>query len=74
MIVGLVIGQKLLETELPIVRTAVIIVLSVLLAAVWNFFTVLLDYSRTERTQFEDDDYYYYVKALPKLRPGDTRK
>ena len=25
-----------------------------------------LDYSRTERLQFEDDDYYYYVKAVPK--------
>ena len=26
-----------------------------------------LDYSRTERLQFEDDDYYYYVKAVPKV-------
>jgi hypothetical protein len=25
-----------------------------------------LDYARTERVQFEDDDYYYYVKAVPK--------
>ena len=25
-----------------------------------------LDYARIERTQFEDDDYYYYVKAIPK--------
>ncbi len=74
MIVGLVIGQKLLETELPIGRTAVVVILSVLLAVVWNFFTFLLDYSRTERTQFEDDDYYYYVKAVPKLKAEDTRK
>lgn len=30
-------------------------------------FTLLpLDYSRTETVQFEDDDYYYYVKAVPK--------
>ena len=27
----------------------------------------LLDYRHTERVQFEDDDYYYYVKAVPKL-------
>jgi hypothetical protein len=26
-----------------------------------------VDYSRTEYVQFEDDDYYYYVKAVPKL-------
>lgn len=25
------------------------------------------DYSRTEKVQFEDDDYYYYVKAVPKM-------
>ena len=28
------------------------------------FFSV--DYSRTENVQFEDDEYYYYVKAIPK--------
>ena len=25
-----------------------------------------LDYSRVEHVQFEDDEYYYYVKAVPK--------
>ena len=25
-----------------------------------------MDYNRTERVQFEDDEYYYYVKAVPK--------
>ena len=26
------------------------------------------DYQRTERVKFEDDDYFYYVKAVPKLK------
>ena len=26
-----------------------------------------VDYTRTEYLQYEDDDYYYYVKAVPKL-------
>ena len=26
-----------------------------------------VDYSRTENVQFEDDEYYYYVKAIPKM-------
>ena len=26
-----------------------------------------MDYSRTEKVQFEDDEYYYYVKAVPKM-------
>ena len=25
-----------------------------------------VDYNRTEIVQFEDDEYYYYVKAVPK--------
>ncbi|MCD7921479.1 MAG: hypothetical protein LUG27_03445 [Clostridiales bacterium] len=34
-----------------------------------------LDYSRVERVQFEDDDYYYYVKAVPKafVKPADRQ-
>ena len=27
-----------------------------------------LDYSRSEKVQFEDDDYYYYVTAVPKMK------
>lgn len=27
-----------------------------------------VDYVRTEYTQFEDDEYYYYVKAVPKIQ------
>ena len=33
-----------------------------------------LDYSRTERLQFEDDEYYYYVKAVPKAVVSSTNK
>ena len=31
-----------------------------------KFFVFNVDYTRTERVQFEDDEYYYYVKAVPK--------
>jgi hypothetical protein len=27
-----------------------------------------MDYNRPESLQFEDDDYYYYVTAIPKVR------
>ena len=33
-----------------------------------------MDYSRTERVQFEDDEYYYYVKAVPKNTVALTEK
>ena len=38
-----------------------------LLAFVLQFFVFNVDYSRTEYVQFEDDEYYYYVKAIPKV-------
>lgn len=31
-----------------------------------QFIFMNLDYARTENVQFEDDEYYYYVKAVPK--------
>lgn len=48
--------------------TGVIIetIICAVLALVIQFVLLPLDYSRTETVQFEDDDYYYYVKAVPK--------
>lgn len=40
---------------------------SVLIAGIYNFFVFAVDYSRTEYLQFEDDEYHYYVKAVPKI-------
>lgn len=39
-----------------------------------EFIFMDLDYSRTERVQFEDDDYYYFVKAVPKKMVASTDK
>ncbi len=36
------------------------------------FFSV--DYTRSENLQFEDDEYYYYVKAVPKLSVATPEK
>lgn len=42
-------------------------VISMLLVFIAQFFRVVLDYTSVEHVQFEDDDYYYYVKAVPKI-------
>ena len=39
-----------------------------------NYFVLDLDYSRIEKVQFEDDDYYYYVTAVPKIRLAEEDK
>lgn len=41
-------------------------VLAIGVAKVAEFFWFNVDYNRTEYVQFEDDEYYYYVKAVPK--------
>lgn len=45
----------------------VMIIVSMLIAAVYVLFRFDVDYKKTDRLQFEDDDYYYYVKAIPKV-------
>lgn len=32
-----------------------------------ELFFFAVDYAKSENLQFEDDEYYYYVKAVPKL-------
>ena len=52
-------------------------IIAVPLAMLVAFLFMGLDYNRTERVQFEDEDYYYYVKAVPKMKiqaPSKTVK
>jgi len=44
------------------------------IAFVIQFVAHNLDYERVERVQFEDDDYYYYVKAIPKNFVAEKEK
>lgn len=61
------VGSLILDTEYSILGVIVGNVVSILLAMAIQFFVFSVDYSRTEHTQFEDDEYYYYVKAVPKI-------
>lgn len=42
--------------------------ISIVIAWFLQFFLHSVDYTKTEKVQFEDDDYYYYVKAVPKVK------
>lgn len=61
------IGDLMLETNIPFAGVIFGTVISAALMLVVEFFAFNVDYSRTEKVQFEDDDYYYYVKAVPKV-------
>ena len=55
------------DVSVPVASLIMGILVSIVLALIYTFFVFAVDYSRTEYVQFEDDDYYYYVKAVPKL-------
>ena len=57
-----------MELESSVVDVIVSVVLSVLVLEVIQFFKNVVDFSRVENLQFEDDEYYYYVKAVPKIK------
>jgi hypothetical protein len=72
--VGMIAGYVLLDISGKTVGVLVGNIISLALAFGLQFFFFNLDYSRTERLQFEDDEYYYYVKAVPKAAIAGTQK
>lgn len=44
------------------------IAFTAIICYVVQFFRMSLDYTGVRKLQFEDDEYYYYVKAVPKLK------
>lgn len=66
-IMVLLVGIFALDIHLSVGMLIVGILMSALLAFGVEFFLLPLSYLQTELVQFEDDDYYYYVKAVPKM-------
>lgn len=61
------VGDFMFDISVPMLELIIGVVIAIIIAAVYNFFVFAVDYSRTEYIQFQDDDYYYYVKAVPKI-------
>lgn len=65
--VVLLLGSMVMGVSLKVVPVLVGSIVSAGLAILLQLAVFSMDYSRTEYVQFEDDEYYYYVKAVPKL-------
>ena len=63
----LLVGDLMYDTNLSIVSALLGAVVTLIACKIIEFFRFCLDYSRTEKVQFEDDEYYYYVKSVPKM-------
>ena len=66
-VVLFLIGGLVMKASVSIGFVVLGTLVGALIALVVEFFVLSLDYTRTEYTQFEDDEYYYYVNAVPKM-------
>ena len=73
-LVVLLIGSMIFSVSLKLLGVLAGGVVSAGLAFLLQLTVFSMDYSRTEYVQFEDDEYYYYVKAVPKLSIAVSEK
>ena len=63
-----------LNATVAMVPLLICTIAAVLLALVLEFFAFGGDYSRAERLEYEDDEYFYYVKAVPKASVATSER
>lgn len=70
----LLIGEFMLNITDSIGGMLISMVVSGVIVFATQLFAFSVDYTRTEYVQFEDDEYYYYVKAVPKMTVSASSK
>ncbi len=73
-VVILLVGNLMYETGFSVLSLILGTIVALLVAKICQFFWFNVDYTRTEYVQFEDDEYYYYVKAVPKNTVAKSRR
>ncbi len=61
-------GRLIFDLNYTIWRVFLECIIAMALALVYQFFRGIGDISSIEKVTFEDDEYIYYVKAVPKIR------
>lgn len=67
-------GGLFMNIRMNVVSVVVGAVGAAIISVLYGFFVHNVDYSRTERLEFEDDEYYYYVKAVPKMTISQSQR
>ena len=62
----LLVCEFIMELQFSVIAIVMGSAVSFVICSVVQFLEFNVDYNRTEIVQFEDDEYYYYVKAVPK--------
>lgn len=61
------VGGYFTNSEVAITSEITMIIVSIVIALIMQFFYNVIDYTREETFEFEDEEYYYYVRAVPKV-------
>ena len=67
-------GGFYFDLNINVIALIIYTVISVVIGLVLEFFVFGGDYTRTERLEYEDDEYYYYVKAVPKASVATSER
>lgn len=67
-VVLFLIGNMIVSLDISIAGLIIWSLVSAAIVYIIGSYIRILDYSSVETVQFEDDDYYYYVKAVPKAK------
>ena len=67
-------GGYYLNVQVLITPLLIIAGAAVVIGLILEFFVFGGDYTRAERLEYEDDEYYYYVKAVPKATVATSER
>lgn len=67
-------GNVTLSLDVEIIPILMGSIFGIVIAVIVQFVKGIVDYQKADYLQFEDDEYYYYVKAVPKLSLPESNK
>lgn len=67
-------GGAVLDVKISYSTQAIGAIVAILVGIILEILFFSVDYSRCESLQYEDDEYYYYVKAVPKVGVAASEK
>ncbi|MBO4324377.1 MAG: hypothetical protein J5845_03105 [Lachnospiraceae bacterium] len=74
MVLAFLIGSVIAGTEVEVMPLIMRSLICMGITYVCMFFWRTLDYAGAEHVQFEDERYYYYVTAVPKITPESPKR
>jgi len=73
-LIVIIIGSSALDADISVIGAIISMIISAILIFILQLFVHNIDYSRAEYVQFQDDEYYYYIKAIPRYGVDTDRR